>query len=103
VGARHGRVVTNAVRSPLRPAMLWIHVVSMASARVIQRFGLLKINCVEALDEPAIRWPQKLAGLLALPILLPQPAQAHGPLQLRRFRLPAVGEVGKFIGPYRSR
>jgi hypothetical protein len=34
-GARHGRVVTNAVRSPVRPATRWIRVVSMASARVI--------------------------------------------------------------------
>ena len=35
VGARNGRVVTHAVRSPVRPATLWIYVVSMASARVI--------------------------------------------------------------------
>ena len=34
-GARHGRVVTNAVRSPVRPATRWMRVVSMASARVI--------------------------------------------------------------------
>jgi hypothetical protein len=33
--ARHGRVVTRAVRAPVRPATLWIRVVSMASARVI--------------------------------------------------------------------
>ena len=35
-GARHGRVVTHAVRAPVRPATLWIRVVSMASARVMQ-------------------------------------------------------------------
>ena len=34
-GAGKGRVVTNAVRLPVRPATLWIRVVSMASARVI--------------------------------------------------------------------
>ena len=34
-GTRHGGVVTNAVRSPVRPATLWIGVVLMASARVI--------------------------------------------------------------------
>ena len=32
---RSGRLVTNAVRSPVRPATLWMRVVSMASARVI--------------------------------------------------------------------
>jgi hypothetical protein len=35
VGARHGRVVTNVVRSPVRPATRWIRVVSMAPARII--------------------------------------------------------------------
>ncbi len=32
-GARHGRVVTTAVRRPVRPATRWMRVVSMASAR----------------------------------------------------------------------
>jgi hypothetical protein len=32
-GARHGRVVTHAVRRRVRPATLWMRVVSMASAR----------------------------------------------------------------------
>jgi hypothetical protein len=32
-GARNGRVVTKAVRSPVRPATRWIRVVSRASAR----------------------------------------------------------------------
>ena len=36
-GARNGRVVTHAVRSPVRSATRWIRVVSMASARVIAR------------------------------------------------------------------
>jgi hypothetical protein len=35
VGARNGRVVTNAVRAPVRPATRWMRVVSMASARGI--------------------------------------------------------------------
>jgi hypothetical protein len=35
MGARHGRVVTKAVRSPVRPATRWMRVVSMALARVI--------------------------------------------------------------------
>jgi NitT/TauT family transport system substrate-binding protein len=35
MGARHDRVVTNAVRSPVRRAAHWMRVVSMASARVI--------------------------------------------------------------------
>jgi hypothetical protein len=35
MGARNGQAVTNAVRPPVRPAMQWMRVVSMASARVI--------------------------------------------------------------------
>jgi hypothetical protein len=34
-GARNGRVVTKAVRSPVRPAPRWIRVISRASARVM--------------------------------------------------------------------
>jgi hypothetical protein len=34
VGARHGWVVTSAVRAPVLPATLWMLVVSMASARL---------------------------------------------------------------------
>jgi hypothetical protein len=32
VGARNGRVVTNAVRSPVRPATQWIQIVLRTSA-----------------------------------------------------------------------
>jgi hypothetical protein len=35
VGARHGRVVTNAVSARVRTMTRWMRVVSMASARVI--------------------------------------------------------------------
>jgi hypothetical protein len=35
VGARHGRVVTTAVRSPVRPATRWMRVVSSTSVSVI--------------------------------------------------------------------
>ena len=35
VGARHGRVVTKAVRSPVRPATPWMRVVSMVSIKVM--------------------------------------------------------------------
>jgi hypothetical protein len=34
-GARQGRVVTHARRSPVRPATRWMRVVSRASGRVI--------------------------------------------------------------------
>jgi hypothetical protein len=41
MGARHGRVVTRAARSPVRAAMRWRRVVSKASARLIAaRMGL---------------------------------------------------------------
>jgi hypothetical protein len=33
--ARHGRLMTNAARAPVRPATRCIHMVAMASARVL--------------------------------------------------------------------
>jgi hypothetical protein len=50
VGARHGRVVTHAVRAPVRPATLWMRVVSMASARVIA--GRMVVSRRASLDVP---------------------------------------------------
>src|SRR5262245_27793081 len=51
VGARHGRVVTHAVRSPVRPATRWMRVVSMASARVIA--GRMVLRRRASIDVPA--------------------------------------------------
>jgi hypothetical protein len=50
-GARHGRVVTHAVRSPVRPTTLWIRVVLMASARVIA--GKMVVSRRARMDSPA--------------------------------------------------
>jgi hypothetical protein len=57
VGARHGRVVTKAVRSPARPATLWSCVVSMASARVIA--GRRVVSRRASIDVPAPGGPSK--------------------------------------------
>src|SRR5262245_39819652 len=51
-GARNGRVVTKAVRSPVRPATLWIRMVSMVSARVIA--GGMVVSRRASLDWPAL-------------------------------------------------
>src|SRR5262245_28758982 len=56
-GARNGRVVTNAVRAPVRPATLWIRVVSMASARVIA--GRMVVSRRASIDLPAPGGPSK--------------------------------------------
>jgi hypothetical protein len=50
-GARNGRVVTNAVRSPVRPATRWIRVVSTASARDIP--GTMVVSRRASIDLPA--------------------------------------------------
>jgi hypothetical protein len=50
-GARHGRVVTHAVRSPVRPATLWMRVVSMASAKVMA--GRMVVSRRANIDLPA--------------------------------------------------
>ena len=56
-GARNGRVVTNAVRSPVRPATRWIRVVSMASARVIA--GRMVVSRRASIDFPAPGGPSR--------------------------------------------
>ena len=56
-GARHGRVVTNAVRSPVRPATRWIRVVSRASARVIA--GRIVVSRRASIDLPAPGGPRR--------------------------------------------
>ena len=56
-GARNGRVVTNAVRSPVRPATRWIRVVSMASARVIA--GRMVVSRRASIDLPAPGGPRR--------------------------------------------
>jgi hypothetical protein len=54
-GARHGRVVTNAVQSPVRPATLWMRVVSRASGRVMaNRMGVRRRANI---DRPDLRGP----------------------------------------------
>jgi hypothetical protein len=50
-GARHGRVVTNAVRAPVRPATRWRHVVSRASARLMA--GRMVVSRRASIDFPA--------------------------------------------------
>ena len=57
VGRGTGRVVTHAVRSPVRPATLWIRVVSIASARVIA--GRMVVSRHASIDLPAPRGPSK--------------------------------------------
>jgi hypothetical protein len=51
VGARNGRLVTTAVRSLVRPAMLWMRMVSMASARVMA--GRMVVSRRASIDVPA--------------------------------------------------
>jgi hypothetical protein len=57
VGARHGRVVTTAVRSPVRLAKRWIRVVSMASASVIA--GRSVVSRRASIDVPAPGGPRR--------------------------------------------
>jgi hypothetical protein len=51
VGARKGRVVTTAVRLPVRLATRWMRVVSRASGRVIA--GRMVVSRCASLDLPA--------------------------------------------------
>ena len=56
-----------------------------------QCFGILEVNSVKALGEPAVNLCQKLVCFCPLALLLPQPTQARRGAQLQRFRLLAVG------------
>src|SRR5215510_16004521 len=53
-------------------------VAALARELLQQGLGLLQVGGVKALGEPAIDRGQQVMRLLALTLLLPQPAQAHG-------------------------
>src|SRR5262245_27421299 len=61
--------------------------------RVQQRLGLLEVDSVKALGEPAIDRRQQLISCRTLALLLPQAGEAHGGAQLIRLGLLAVGDV----------
>ena len=60
VGDRNGRVVTNTVRSPVRPTRLWIRAVSIASARVIA--GRIVVSRRASIDVPALYYSGNYAA-----------------------------------------
>jgi hypothetical protein len=53
-GARKGRIVTHAMRAPVRPATRGMRVVSMASARVMA--GKMVVSRRVSLDFPTPKW-----------------------------------------------
>jgi hypothetical protein len=50
----------------------------LSAQRVEQRLGLLQIERIEALREPAIDRPQEIAGVVAFALVAPEPAKAAG-------------------------
>jgi hypothetical protein len=64
VGARKGRVVTEAVRAPVRPATRWMRVVSRASGSVMA--GRMVVSRCASLDGPARKAPRKLGDTRTL-------------------------------------
>src|SRR5262249_44467649 len=59
--------------------------------RLQQRLGLLQINRVKALAEPAVDLCQELVGFSTFALALPQSTQAHRRAQLQGSRLLAAG------------
>src|SRR5262249_3541599 len=64
-----------------------------SSERPEHRLGLLQICCLKALGEPAVDRRQELPRLLPLTLALPQLAQAHCRLELKRLGLLAARHV----------
>src|SRR5690349_16890082 len=54
--------------------------------------GLPQVQCVEALDKPAVDRGEKVSGLIALPSLAPQPRHAYCRAQFPGFRLLRTGD-----------
>ena len=58
---------------------------------VKQRLGLLQIERVEAFGEPAVDRSEKLAGLIPLALIAPEPRHAHCGAQFPGFCLLLAG------------
>src|SRR5262245_34605383 len=58
-----------------------------------QGFGLLEIDRVKALCEPAVDLCQQPMGRGPLPLLLPEPRETQRGAQLQRLRLLAAGDL----------
>jgi hypothetical protein len=58
-----------------------------------ERFGLLGVNGVKALGEPAIHFCLELVGFGAFALLLLETTEAHGGAQLPRLRLFVAGNT----------
>jgi hypothetical protein len=64
------------------------HQNSLSVVRLVeQRLGFLQIERVEAFGEPVVDRRQKIAGLLSLAVIAPEPRQAHRRAQLPRLCL----------------
>src|SRR5437660_1754637 len=67
-----------------------------------QRLGLLEVERVEPLGEPAVDRRQKLVRLGGLALVPPQPGEAGGGAQLPRLRLSGTGSLDRpSIGGFR--
>ena len=58
-----------------------------------QRPRVLQVPCIESFREPGVRFREKVAGLLALALRLPEAAQAHRRTQFKRPRMLTAGDV----------
>jgi hypothetical protein len=92
---RSRRAVTKVVRSPVRPATLWMRVVSMASARVMA--GRMVVSRRASIDVPApggpmrrTLWAERLHHV-----------QLH--IGYKRARVSTVGALSKSEQRWRSR
>src|SRR5713101_7354354 len=76
------------------PIRSWMMIVS--SGQLLQQhFRLLQVFGVKPFGEPAVDLRQYLPGFFLLPLLLPQPAQAHHRPQLQRLRPLPAGNLAR--------
>ena len=73
-----------------------------SAQRVEEPFGLSQVGSVKPLGKPMIGLGKQLAGGGRFPLLLPQPAQAHGSPQFQGFGVLLACQVQGLLKPVLS-
>src|SRR5262249_43905467 len=75
----------------VKAAVCAVHAVVSLGYLIQQCLGIFEVSRVEAFREPPIDWCQKVVGVLAFALLLPQASEAGSGTEFPGFSLLALG------------